>query len=193
VSDAGTLAVLAVPVAGDTSGEFSIAAATRLNGSYVEEAFAGTDTEIYVTDETAFNIGFFNISSESAKIVLPFVLGISFLLSRIREHYDQSGDTNEAVAFGIRSTGRLITGAALIMVAVFWGFFTGSLIGLQQMGFGLGLAILLDATIVRCVMVPASMTLLSKWNWYLPSWLEWIPNVRFEPADEAPIAAPADD
>ena len=193
VSDSGTLAVLAVPVAGDTSGEFSIAAATRLNGSYVEEAFAGTDTEIYVTDETAFNIEFFNISSESAKIVFPFVLGISFLLSRIREHYDQSGDTNEAVAFGIRSTGRLITGAALIMVAVFWGFFTGSLIGLQQMGFGLGLAILLDATIVRCVMVPASMTLLSKWNWYLPSWLEWIPNVRFEPADEAPIAAPADD
>ena len=193
VSDSGTLAVLAVPVAGDTSGEFSIAAATRLNGSYVEEAFAGTDTEIYVTHETAFNIGFFNISSESAKIVFPFVLGISFLLSRIREHYDQSGDTNEAVAFGIRSTGRLITGAALIMVAVFWGFFTGSLIGLQQMGFGLGLAILLDATIVRCVMVPASMTLLGKWNWYLPSWLEWIPNVRFEPADEAPIAAPADD
>jgi RND superfamily putative drug exporter len=109
VSDAGTLAVLAVPVAGDTSGEFSIAAATRLNGSYVEEAFAGTDTEIYVTDETAFNIEFFKISSESAKIVLPFVLGISFLLSRIRAHYDQSGDTNEAVAFGIRSTGRLIT------------------------------------------------------------------------------------
>ena len=109
MSDAGTLAVLAVPVAGDTSGKFSIAAVTRLNESYMEEAFAGTDTEIYVTDETAFNIEFFNISSESAKIVLPFVLGISFLLSRIREHYDQSGDTNEAVAFGIRSTGRLIT------------------------------------------------------------------------------------
>lgn len=193
VSDAGTLALLAVPVAGDTSGEFSIAAVTRLNESYVEEAFAGTDTEIYVTDESAFNIEFFNISSESAKIVFPFVLGISFLLSRIREHYDQSGDTNEAVAFGIRSTGRLITGAALIMVAVFWGFFTGSLIGLQQMCFGLGLAILLDATIVRCVMAPTSMTLLGKWNWFLPSWLEWIPNVRFEPADEAPIAAPADD
>lgn len=193
VSDADTLAILAVPVAEDTSGEFSIAAVTRLNESYVEEAFAGTDTEIYVTDESAFNIEFFNISSESAKIVFPFVLGISFLLSRIREHYDQSGDTNEAVAFGIRSTGRLITGAALIMVAVFWGFFTGSLIGLQQMCFGLGLAILLDATIVRCVMVPTSMTLLGKWNWFLPSWLEWIPNVRFEPADEAPIAAPADD
>jgi RND superfamily putative drug exporter len=97
------------------------------------------------------------------------------------------------VAFGIRSTGRLITGAALIMVAVFWGFSTGSLIGLQQMGFGLGMAILLDATIVRCVMVPASMTLLGKWNWYLPSWLEWIPNVRFEPAEGTATPAPADD
>ncbi len=262
VSDAGTLALLAVPVAGDTSGEFSIAAVTRLDELYVEEAFAGTDTTIYVTGETAFNIEFFNISSESAKIVFPFVLGISFLLllvvfrsivlpikaiilnlmavgaaygilvlvfqegflagffglqesrtieswiplflftilfglsmdyhvfllSRIREHYDQSGDTEEAVAFGIRSTGRLITGAALIMVAVFWGFSTGSLIGLQQMGFGLGLAILLDATIVRCVMVPASMKLLGKWNWYLPGWLEWLPNVKFEPTE---VSAPA--
>ena len=94
-----------------------------------------------------------------------------FLLSRIREHYDRTGDTTEAVAFGIRPTGRLIIGAALIMVAVFWGFFTESLIGLQQMGFGLGMAILVDATIVRCVMVTASMKLLGKWNWYLPRWL----------------------
>ena len=65
----------------------------------------------------------------------------------------------------------------------------------HQMGFGLGMAILVDATVVRCVMVPASMKLLGKWNWYLPSWLEWVPNVRFEPAENAfaPIAAPADD
>jgi RND superfamily putative drug exporter len=98
-----------------------------------------------------------------------------------------------ALAFGIRSTGRLITGAALIMVAVFWGFSTGSLVGLQQMGFGLGLAILLDATIVRCVMVPASMTLLGKWNWYLPGWLEWVPNLRFEPAEPSATVVPADD
>ncbi len=80
VSDAGTLALLAVPVAGDTSGEFSIAAVTRLDEIYVEEAFANTDTTIYVTGETAFNIEFFSISKDSAWIVFPFVLGISLLL-----------------------------------------------------------------------------------------------------------------
>ena len=116
-----------------------------------------------------------------------------FLLSRIRERFDQTQDNVESVAFGIRSTGRLITGAALIMVAVFWGFAAGSLVGLQQMGFGLGIAILLDATIVRMVMVPASMRLLGKWNWYLPSWLEWIPNVRFEPDKIVAVPTPADD
>ena len=77
-----------------------------------------------------------------------------FLLSRIRERFDQTQDNTESVTFGIRSTGRLITGAALIMVAVFWGFAAGDLVGLQQMGFGLGLAVLLDATIVRMVPGP---------------------------------------
>ena len=104
-----------------------------------------------------------------------------FLLSRIRERYDQTEDTIDAIAFGVRSTGRLITGAGLIMVAVFWGFGPGSLVGMQQMGFGLGLAILLDASVVRIMMVPAAMKLLGKWNWYLPRWLEWLPKVRFEP------------
>lgn len=81
------------------------------------------------------------------------------------------------------------------MVAVFRGFSTVSMICLQQMGFGLGMAILVDATIVRCVMVPAFMKLLCKWNWYLPRWLEWVSKVRFEPAENAfaPVAAPADD
>ena len=116
-----------------------------------------------------------------------------FLLSRIRERYDQTLDNTESVAFGIRSTGRLITGAALIMVAVFWGFAAGELVGLQQMGFGLGLAILMDATIVRTLLVPASMRLLGKWNWYLPSWLEWMPDLRVEARPEAPASAAADD
>ena len=111
-----------------------------------------------------------------------------FLLSRIRERFDQTLDNTESVAFGIRSTGRLITGAALIMVAVFWGFAAGDLVGLQQMGFGLGLAVLLDATIVRRVLVPASMKLLGKWNWYFPKWLEWIPDVRVEEARRAGAA-----
>ena len=79
------------------------------------------------------------------------------MLSRIREHYDQSGNTNYAAAFGIRSIGRLITGAGQSMVDVFWEFSTGLLVGLQQMDFGLGLATWLDATIIRCIMelVPA--------------------------------------
>ena len=76
------------------------------------------------------------------------------------------------------------------MVDVFWGFSTGLLVGLQQMDFGLGLATWLDATIIRCIMGQASLTLLGKWNWYLPSWMEWIPNVRFEPIDDASVAAP---
>ena len=117
-----------------------------------------------------------------------------FLLSRIRERFDQTQDNTGSVAYGVRSTGRLITGAALIMVAVFWGFAAGDLVGLQQMGFGLGLAVLGDATIVRIVLVPASMKLLGKWNWYLPSWLEWLPDLRVEvepveeKEDEPPLA-----
>ena len=113
-----------------------------------------------------------------------------FLLSRIRERFDQTQDNTESVDFGIRSTGRLITGAALIMVAVFWGFALGDLVPLQQMGFGLGLAVLLDATIVRMVLVPASMKLLGRWNWYLPGWLEWLPDFRVE-VEAAPAAAEA--
>jgi RND superfamily putative drug exporter len=103
-----------------------------------------------------------------------------FLLSRIKEHYDIDGDNTEAVVFGVRSTGRLITGAALIMVAVFAGFATGKLVMFQEMGFGAGVAVLIDATIVRSVLVPASMKLLGKWNWYLPSWLKWLPNLQME-------------
>ena len=100
-----------------------------------------------------------------------------FLLSRIRERYVQTGDNAEAVAFGLRSTGRLITGAALIMVAVFGGFAISDMSMVQQMGFGLGVAVFMDATVVRCILVPSTMRLLDKWNWYMPGWLEWIPRV----------------
>jgi RND superfamily putative drug exporter len=80
-----------------------------------------------------------------------------FLLSRVRERYMQTKDNSEAVSFGLRSTGRLITGAALIMVAVFGGFALGDLVMMQQMGFGLAVAVFLDATLIRCVLVPATM------------------------------------
>jgi RND superfamily putative drug exporter len=107
-----------------------------------------------------------------------------FLLSRIRERYDETGDNARAVAYGLRSTGGMITGAALIMVAVFGGFAAGETIVNQQVGFGLAVAVFLDATLVRSVLVPASMEVLGRGNWYLPAALRWLPDLRVEAAEE---------
>jgi RND superfamily putative drug exporter len=93
-----------------------------------------------------------------------------FLLSRIRERFERTRRNAESVAYGLRATGAIITGAALIMVAIFAGFASGELVMFQQAGFGLAVAVLLDATLVRAVMVPAAMTLLGERNWYLPAW-----------------------
>jgi len=103
-----------------------------------------------------------------------------FLLSRIREKYSETRDNRVAISFGVSSTARLITGAALIIVAVFGGFARGDLVMFQQLGFGVAVALLIDATVIRSVVVPATMTLLGRWNWYLPSWLEWLPDVHVE-------------
>ena len=103
-----------------------------------------------------------------------------FLLSRIRERYDESGNNTEAVAYGLRSTAGLITGAALIMVVVFGAFAAGDTVVNQLMGFGLAVAVLLDATLVRSILVPASMEVLGRGNWYLPKWLNWLPDLRVE-------------
>jgi putative drug exporter of the RND superfamily len=114
-----------------------------------------------------------------------------FLLSRIRERYSQTGDTQDAIVFGIGSTARIITGAALIIVAVFAGFAAGDLVMFQQMGFGIAIALLIDATIVRSVLVPAAMQLAGERNWYLPAWLEWLPHVEVEGhATAEPVEAP---
>jgi len=128
-----------------------------------------------------------------------------FLISRIREHYDATHNNRESVAVGLQATAKIITGAALIMVAVFTGFASGQLVMFQQMGFGLAIAVLIDATIVRSVLVPASMVLLGDRNWYLPKWLHWLPDLRIEgaptvelippvvpPLVPPPIATPAD-
>jgi RND superfamily putative drug exporter len=117
-----------------------------------------------------------------------------FLLSRIREHYDRTGDNTESVAEGVRTTARIITGAALIMVAVFGGFATGRLVSFQQMGFGLAVAVLIDATIIRSVLVPAAMRLLGDRNWYLPGWLGWLPKLTVEAPRPVPVpdAPPAE-
>ncbi len=114
-----------------------------------------------------------------------------FLLSRIRERFDQTGDNTESVAFGVRSTGRLITGAALIMVVVFGAFAAGNLVAMQQTGFGLAVAVFIDATVIRSVLVSASMRLLGNANWYLPPVLQWLPRIGIEghapPAPEAAV------
>ena len=254
VNDAGDLALLRVPLAGDASSAEAADAIRTLRDDHVPEAFAGVPAEVLVGGETAGDVDFFELTSDYLPIVIGFVLGLSFillaiafrsivvpatsilmnllsvgaafglivlvfqegigaglfgfqqvdtveawiplflfsvlfglsmdyhvfLLSRIRERYDQTGDNTGAVAFGVGTTGRIITGAALIMVAVFGGFALGELVMFQQMGFGLGVAVLLDATIVRSVLVPAAMRLLGRWNWYLPRRLEWLPRIGLE-------------
>jgi uncharacterized membrane protein YdfJ with MMPL/SSD domain len=91
-----------------------------------------------------------------------------FLLSRIREEWDRGHDNERAIAYGLEHTGRIITAAAIVMIAAFAGFLTGSFVGLQEFGLGLMAAIALDATVVRAILVPATMKLLGEWNWYLP-------------------------
>ncbi|MEX2245665.1 MAG: MMPL family transporter [Dehalococcoidia bacterium] len=255
-NDAGDLALLELPVAGDPNSDAAQDAVQRLRDDYVPQAFGGVPARVLVGGDIASNLDGFDMLDFYTPIVFIFVLGLSFillmlvfrsivvpikavimnllsvgaaygllvlvtqkgvganllgfqqvesieawlpiflfailfglsmdyhvfLLSRIREHYDETRDNTESVVFGVRSTGRLITGAALIMVAVFAGFAAGDLVMFQEMGFGAGVAVLIDATIVRSILVPASMKLLGDWNWYLPSWLQWLPRLQVEPA-----------
>jgi putative drug exporter of the RND superfamily len=140
-------------------------------------------------------LGFHHVDTIEAWVPLflfSVLFGLSmdyqvFLLSRIRERYDETLDTTDAVTFGVASTARIITGAALIIVAVFAGFAAGELVMFQQMGFGVAIALLIDATIIRSVLLPATMHLLGGWNWYLPHWLDWLPRLQVE--SPAPRAA----
>ena len=108
-----------------------------------------------------------------------------FILSRVREAYDRGMTTEDAIADGIKTTAGVVTSAAVVMVFVFSIFGTLSLIMLKQFGVGLATAVLIDATIVRGVLLPATMKLLGEWNWYLPSWLRWLPTLTLEPAPRA--------
>jgi uncharacterized membrane protein YdfJ with MMPL/SSD domain len=110
-----------------------------------------------------------------------------FILSRVRESYDDGMSTAEAVSHGIKSTASVVTAAAIVMVAVFSIFATLSMVEFKQFGVGLGMAVLIDATLVRAVLLPATMKLLGDWNWYLPRWLEWLPHVS---PDEGAFSAP---
>jgi RND superfamily putative drug exporter len=114
-----------------------------------------------------------------------------FLLSRVREEWLRTGDARGSVVSGLAATGRLISAAAAIMVAVFLGFATEGDLVLKMMGVGMAAAILVDATVVRMVLVPSSMALLGRWNWWLPAWLDrLLPHLDVEPAHEVP-ALPA--
>jgi uncharacterized membrane protein YdfJ with MMPL/SSD domain len=108
-----------------------------------------------------------------------------FILSRIREGHDRGLSTEDAIAHGIKTTAGVVTSAAIVMVGVFAIFATLSMLFLKQFGVGLAAAVLIDATIVRAVLLPATMKLLGDWNWYLPRWLDWLPRLGHEPV--APV------
>jgi RND superfamily putative drug exporter len=113
-----------------------------------------------------------------------------FILSRIRELRDRGVGTAEAVSAGIRTSAGTVTAAAAVMVAVFAIFASLPTLDIKQMGVGLAVAVLLDATLIRGVLLPAVMTLLGEANWYLPRWLRWLPRVSLE-GHRGPVAAPA--
>jgi uncharacterized membrane protein YdfJ with MMPL/SSD domain len=103
-----------------------------------------------------------------------------FILSRVKELRDSGLTTEEAVSRGIRRTAGTVTSAAIIMVAVFGIFATLNILVMKQLGVGLGLAVLIDATVIRGVLLPSAMKLLGDWNWYLPRWLSWVPTLTPE-------------
>ncbi len=107
-----------------------------------------------------------------------------FLVTRMRESWDEGADNETAVAHGLERTGRIITAAAIIMCAAFSGFVAGSIVGLQEFGLGLAVAIFVDATIVRCILVPSMMAILGRWNWWLPAWAARIVFVDPSPLDD---------
>ena len=142
------------------------------------------------------------LGSEETGIIeawLPlFLFGILFglsmdyhmlLLSRIKEFHDQGFSNTESVSQGIKITAGQITSAAAIMVGVFGAFATSRVLGLQQFGLGLGVAVMIDATVIRVVLLPASMKLLGDWNWYMPSWLGWLPRISAEAERETESAS----
>ena len=139
-------------------------------------------------------------SADGIEAVVPLLLfvilfGLSmdyhvFIISRIRETYDRGATMDDAVRHGIKSTAGVVTSAAIVMVCVFAVFGTLSMPFFKQFGVGLAAAILIDATIVRAVLLPATMKLLGDWNWYLPKWLEWLPQSERREPEAAPKAKP---
>jgi uncharacterized membrane protein YdfJ with MMPL/SSD domain len=140
-------------------------------------------------------IGFDQIEGWIPVFVFAMVFGLSmdyevFLVSRMREEWDRTKDNERAVSLGLAKTGRIVTAAGMIMFAAFMGFVAGSIVGLQQFGFGLAMAILLDVTIVRALLVPSAMKLFGRWNWWLPANVARVVRVKPSPL-ERPAAVAA--
>jgi uncharacterized membrane protein YdfJ with MMPL/SSD domain len=112
-----------------------------------------------------------------------------FIISRIREAYDRGLNTQDAIEHGIKTTAGVVTSAAVVMVGAFAIFATLPILDMKEMGVGLAAAVLIDATIVRAVLLPATMKLLGDWNWYLPRWLNWLPKLG-KAKEAAPEPAP---
>jgi putative drug exporter of the RND superfamily len=248
------IAVAAVPLSIDPSGEAASAAIDRLRDDYVPSAFGGAANRVKVGGGPAEAHDSYAVNRQWLPIVIAFVLALSFallmlafrsiaipltaiavnllsvgaaygilvlvfqegvgtellgftqvdtieawvpiflfsvlfglsmdyqvfLLSRIHERWSATGDTTGAIVHGVASTARLITGAAAIIIVVFAGFATGQLVAFQEMGFGIAVALALDATLVRLLLIPAAMRLLGERNWYLPRWLTWLPKLQIE-------------
>jgi RND superfamily putative drug exporter len=123
-----------------------------------------------------------------------FAFGLSmdyevFLLSRIKEAWDQTGDNDRAVALGLQRTGRIVTSAAMLIVVVFLGFAAGELLTIKEIGIGMAIAVILDATVVRMLLVPATMKLVGRWNWWAPPAMRRL-HRRFGLLEELPAATP---
>jgi RND superfamily putative drug exporter len=127
-------------------------------------------------------------------LIFVFAFGLSmdyevFLLSRIKEAWDQTGDNDRAVALGLQRTGRIVTSAAMLIVVVFLGFAAGELLTIKEIGIGMAIAVILDATVVRMLLVPATMKLMGRWNWWAPPAMRRL-HQRFGLLEEVPAAGP---
>jgi RND superfamily putative drug exporter len=127
-------------------------------------------------------------------LIFVFAFGLSmdyevFLLSRIKEAWDETGDNDRAVALGLQRTGRIVTSAAALIVIVFLGFAAGELLTIKEVGLGMAIAVLLDATVVRMLLVPATMKLMGRWNWWAPPAVRRLHD-RFGLAEQRPPAPP---
>jgi RND superfamily putative drug exporter len=167
---------VAIPAKAILMNLLSVGAAYGLIVAVFQKGFLASQLGFHQTQQVEFWLPLFLFS---------ILFGLSmdyhvFLLSRVKEEYDRTGDNKLAVREGVQSTAGMITSAAIIMVAVFAAFSRSSQVGLQQMGFGLAIAVFLDATLIRSILVPAAMQLLGKYNWWMPSWLGWLPRISVE-------------